>query len=283
MATEYSIKKIATIYTDFNEKFGIPRQGGLIEELKGEIVFEPEFRNPDTLRGLEEYSHIWLLWIFSENIRDGWSATVRPPRLGGNVRKGVFATRAPFRPSPIGMSAVRLEKIIDDPKRGPVLIVSGADLLSGTPIADIKPYIPYADSIPDAAAGLSALPWKQSLSVIDDTGLLPTSEAVQDVQSESGEDPAETEAAAETKALASAGKKPSPAAACAIANSSPNGGSAVYFPPEKAAALRKILALDPRPSYQEDPERIYGFGFAGFEIHFRVEAAELHIVEISKK
>lgn len=274
MATEYSIKKIATIYTDFNEKFGIPRQGGLIEELKGEIVFEPEFRNLDTLRGLEEYSHIWLLWIFSENIRDGWSATVRPPRLGGNVRKGVFATRAPFRPSPIGMSAVRLEKIVDDPKRGPVLIVSGADLLSGTPIADIKPYIPYADSIPDAAAGLSALPWKHSLSVIDDTGLLPTSEAVQDVQSESGENPAETEAA---------GKKPSPAAACAIANSSPADGSAVYFPPEKAAALRKILALDPRPSYQEDPERIYGFGFAGFEIHFRVEAAELHIVEISKK
>lgn len=144
------IKPIAYIKTDFKEKFGIPRQSGIIEEIKGEIIFEKDFRNSDSLRGLEEYSHIWLIFDFSENHRQGWSPTVRPPRLGGNKRVGVFATRSPFRPNNLGLSCVKLEKIVKDTKNGTVLIVSGVDLLNKTPIYDIKPYIPYCDSKPFA-------------------------------------------------------------------------------------------------------------------------------------
>ena len=141
---------IATIRSDFPTKFGIPRQSGLVEELRATVVFEPEYRNPDALRGLEDFSHLWLIWQFSEAVRDKWSPTVRPPRLGGNTRMGVFATRSPFRPNPIGLSCVRLEGIRREPELGHVLEVSGADLMDGTPILDIKPYIPYADCRPEA-------------------------------------------------------------------------------------------------------------------------------------
>ena len=151
-----TLKVIAHIHTAFPTKFGIPRQSGLVEELRGEIVFTPEYRNPDALRGLEDFSHIWLVWQFSGAVRDSWSPTVRPPRLGGNVRMGVFATRSPFRPNPIGLSCVRLEDITFSDARGPVLHVAGADLMDGTPIYDIKPYIPYADCHPEATEGFTA-------------------------------------------------------------------------------------------------------------------------------
>lgn len=152
------MKVIARIHTDFPTKFGIPRQSGIIASLQGRIVFEPEYRNTEAVRGLEEFSHIWLLWEFSQAVRDSWSPTVRPPRLGGNVRKGVFATRSPFRPNPIGLSSVRLEKVELDPNLGPVLYVSGADLMNGTPIYDIKPYIAYTDSHPEAVSGFASTP-----------------------------------------------------------------------------------------------------------------------------
>ena len=151
---QHSIKVIAWIRSDFRTKFGVPRQSGLVEALRAEIVFEPEFRNPDALRGIEGFSHLWLVWQFSATVREDWSPTVRPPRLGGNVRMGVFATRSPFRPNPIGLSCVRLEGV-EQRAEGPVLIVSGADLMDGTPIYDIKPYLPYADCKADAAGGFA--------------------------------------------------------------------------------------------------------------------------------
>ena len=151
-----TLKVIAHIHTAFPTKFGIPRQSGLVDGLLGEIIFTPEYRNADALRGLEDFSHIWLVWQFSGAVRESWSPTVRPPRLGGNTRMGVFATRSPFRPNPLGLSSVRLEAIEHRPEVGPVLIVRGADLMDGTPIYDIKPYIPYADCHPDAAAGFTA-------------------------------------------------------------------------------------------------------------------------------
>ncbi len=149
------MRVIARIRSDFPSKFGIPRQSGLIDALKSIVIFEPEFRNPDALRGLEGYSHLWLIWQFSEAMREGWSPTVRPPRLGGNTRMGVFATRSPFRPNPIGLSSVRLEKIEWQSEEGPRLHISGADLMDGSPIYDIKPYLPYTDSHPDAAGGFA--------------------------------------------------------------------------------------------------------------------------------
>lgn len=149
------IKPIARIRCDFPEKFGIPRQSGLIDALKAEIVFEPEYRDPTALRGLEGYSHIWLIWEFTESVREGWSPTVKPPRLGGNRRMGVFATRSPFRPNPLGLSCVRLEGIALSTPEGPVLKVAGADLMNGTPIYDIKPYLPHVDSHPEASAGFA--------------------------------------------------------------------------------------------------------------------------------
>ena len=156
MTSPYTLKTIAHIQSDFPEKFGIPRQSGLVESLKAKLIFEPDYRNPDALRGLEDYSHIWLIWGFSEAIRDEWSPTVRPPRLGGNQRMGVFATRSPFRPNPVGLSCVRLEGISTTPDFGPVLHISGADLMDGTPVFDIKPYLPYADSHPDAQGGFGS-------------------------------------------------------------------------------------------------------------------------------
>ena len=166
MAEEIAMKVIARIHTDFPEKFGIPRQSGLIEELKSTIVFEPEFRDANALRGLEEYSHLWLIWEFSEAVRDTWSPMVRPPRLGGNKRVGVFATRSPFRPNPVGLSAVQLEEVVLHGADAPYLVVSGADLMNGTPIYDIKPYLPHIDSHPDARGGFAVPAAEHRLKVV---------------------------------------------------------------------------------------------------------------------
>lgn len=220
---------IARIRTDFPTKFGIPRQSGLVKELQGRIVFEPEYRNPEAVRGLEDFSHVWLIWEFSESRRDGWSPTVRPPKLGGNVRKGVFATRSPFRPNPIGLSVVKLERVEFHKKFGPVLHVSGADLMDGTPIYDIKPYIPFADCIPDGKGGFTEETDNILLEVYFPEELLN------------------------------------------------------FITNEKQKALLQVLALDPRPSYQEDEERIYGLEFAGFDIRFRVKGRVINVVEVVKK
>lgn len=221
------MKVIARIRTDFPEKFGIPRQSRLVESLEGCIVFEPEYRVPEALRGLEGFSHIWLLWEFSENAGRQWSPTVRPPRLGGNTRMGVFATRSPFRPNPIGLSVVRLTKIDLHTEEGPVLLVAGADLMDGTPIYDIKPYLPHVDSIPEAAGGFAAEHQAESLCV---EILEPWLSRV---------------------------------------------------PEDKRDALRGILEQDPRPSYQSDPERVYGLSFAGLEVHFTVRDGRLTVCEIA--
>ena len=221
------MKVIARIHTDFPTKFGIPRQSGIISSLRGTIVFEPEYRVAEAVRGLEDFSHIWLLWEFSEAVRDTWSPTVRPPRLGGNVRKGVFATRSPFRPNPIGLSSVRLEHIYIDPDLGPVLYVSGADLMDGTPIYDIKPYIAYTDSHPDAVSGFASTPAEFLLQVDIPEDLL------------------------------------------------------IKVQPELRKSLIEVLAHDPRPQYQDDPERIYGMAFGGMEVKFKVNGMLLTVVDVS--
>ena len=217
---------IAHLRGDFSAKFGIPRQSGLVPALRSAVVFDPEFRNPDALRGLEGFSHLWLLWEFSQARRRGWSPTVRPPRLGGNRRMGVFATRSPFRPSPIGLSCVRLEHIQLSGPEGPILWVSGADLLDGTPILDIKPYLPYADCIPEASGGFAAVPKGADLAVEFPPELL------------------------------------------------------ARVPEEKRAALTGVLAQDPRPQYQSDPERIYAMAFAGLEVKFRVAGDVLTVTAV---
>ena len=214
---------IARIRSDFPTKFGIPRQSGLVEELKATIVFEPAYRNPDALRGLEEFSHIWLIWQFSEAVRDKWSPTVRPPRLGGNTRMGVFATRSPFRPNAIGLSCVKLEEIRKDPKLGTVLVVSGADLMDGTPILDIQPYLPYADSHPEATGGFTGNVGGKVLEVDFPPELL------------------------------------------------------AQVPEDKRGALIGVLSRDPRPSYQHDPDRVYGMAFGGWEVGFSVDGDILHV------
>ena len=223
------ITPIAHIRTDFPEKFGIPRQPGVVEELKGRIVFEPEYRNPDMIRGLEEFSHIWLIWEFSENLDETgnarWSPTVRPPRLGGNDRLGVFATRSPFRPNPIGLSAVKIEKISEDKGIGPVIHVLGADMVDGTPIYDIKPYIPYADSIPEAKGGFTDNMEYKTLKVEWELEDIP--DAVKD-------------------------------------------------------SLEKILSNDPRPHYQNDPDRVYGMSYAGYEVKFKVTGEVLTVLSVIK-
>ena len=221
----YEMRPIATIHTDFPTKFGIPRQGGLIEELHSTIVFEPEFRNPDALRGLEEFSHLWLIWQFSDALRDTWSPTVRPPRLGGNVKKGVFATRSPFRPNPIGLSVVKFDGM-EQTSKGTILHISGADLMDGTPIYDIKPYLPHIDAIPDAAGGFAKEVSVYELQVIFPDALLQK------------------------------------------------------LPEEKREAAIAVLKQDPRPSYQNDPERIYGFPFAGHEIKFKVDDTVLTVCAV---
>ena len=222
------IKPIAFIKTEFPEKFGIPRQSGLAKDLRGRIIFEPQFRNPDALRGLEGFSHIWLIWEFSANRTSReWQPTVRPPRLGGNTHLGVFATRSPFRPNPLGLSCVEIDRIDLFTDEGPVITVKGADLMDGTPIYDIKPYIRYADSRQQALCGYVDSLEERSLKVvfpselssrIEDTSVIPS--------------------------------------------------------------LVETLRLDPRPSYHDDPERVYGLSFARLNVKFRVNGEVLTVVDI---
>lgn len=216
---------IARIRSDFSQKFGIPRQSGLVPSLEATVVFEPEYRNADALRGLEGFSHLWLLWEFSESVGHPWTPTVRPPRLGGNARMGVFATRSPFRPNPIGLSCVRLKAIRTEHALGTVLDITGADLLNGTPIFDIKPYIPYADAHPDAVGGFA----------------------------QAAPPPLHVECA--------------PTLLQAL-------------PEARRAALLGVLAQDPRPSYQDDPARLYAMQFAGFDVRFRVSEGTLTVVQL---
>jgi len=172
MNEQISMQVIAHIRNDFIAKFGVPRQSGIVDSLTSVIVLEPEFRNPDVYRGLDGYSHLWLLWQFSQAERDGWSATVRPPKLGGNTRIGVFASRSPFRPNRIGLSSVKVERLELNSPEGPLLYVSGADLMNGTPILDIKPYLPYTDSHPDALGGYAVTPEEHQLAVTIPPALL---------------------------------------------------------------------------------------------------------------
>lgn len=224
---DISISVIARMKSDFPSKFGIPRQSGLVDELVSTIIFEPEYRNSDALRGIEEFSHIWLIWQFSEAVRKDWSPTVRPPRLGGNTRVGVFATRSPFRPNNLGLSSVRLVGIEHTKQYGTVLHVAGADLMDGTPIFDIKPYIPYGDSHPEATGGFT-----------DRTGdfLLEVNFPAQLLE---------------------------------------------RLPDSKQDAVVGVLSHDPRPSYQNDPDRIYGLPFAGFDIRFTVKDNTLTVVDVT--
>lgn len=223
-----TIHPVAYIRTAFPEKFGIPRQSGLASSLRARIVFEPEYRNPDALRGLEEFSHIWLIWEFSANRKTAsWQPTVRPPRLGGNIHMGVFATRSPFRPNPLGLSCVELESIEIDAQDGPVIIVRGADLMDGTPIYDIKPYIRYADSRPHAMCGYVENLKERNLKVVI---------------------PPEMTAGITDKSM--------------------------------MPALVETLQLDPRPSYHDDPERVYGLSFAGYNVRFKVSDNVLEVISL---
>ncbi|WP_295742196.1 tRNA (N6-threonylcarbamoyladenosine(37)-N6)-methyltransferase TrmO [uncultured Oscillibacter sp.] len=226
MSQEFSLRVIAHVRSDFPSKFGVPRQSGLVDDLESTLVFEPEFRNEDALRGLEGFSHLWLVWVFHQARRREWSPTVRPPRLGGNVRMGVFATRSPFRPNPIALSAVRLAGVERTREWGTVLRLRGADLMDGTPVLDIKPYLPYADCIPDALGGFAAVPAGEALEVAIPPDLLER------------------------------------------------------VPPDRRKSLRGVLAQDPRPHYQEDPDRVYGFGFGGLEVRFSVAGGVLTVREI---
>ncbi len=217
---------IARIHSDFPTKFGIPRQSGLAD-VPARIVFEPEYRNADALRGIEGFSHLWLIWQFSAAVRDGWSPTVRPPKLGGNKRIGVFATRSPFRPNEIGLSSVRLDRVELNTPDGPVLHISGADLMDGTPIFDIKPYLAYTDSHPEALGGFAL-----------------TTDAVR--------------VACPAQLLDK-------------------------LPEERRQTLLNVLAQDPRPGYQHEAGRVYGFPFAGFEVKFTVEGDLLTVRQIESR
>ena len=217
---------IARIHTDFPTKFGVPRQSGLAETTEGRIVFEPPYRNPDAFRGMEGFSHIWIIWQFSQAVRQGWSATVRPPRLGGNTRLGVFATRSPFRPNPIGLSCVRLTGIDLDTPEGPVLRVAGADMVDGTPIYDIKPYLPYVDSRPDATEGFTDKTRGYHLTVEFPPELL------------------------------------------------------FKMPEHAREAILEVLSQDPRPAYQDDPDRVYGVPFAGMDVKFSVAGDVLTVRDV---
>ena len=225
---EIPMKIIARIHSDFSSKFGIPRQSGLVSQLRSTIVFEPEYRNPDALRGLEDFSHLWVIWQFSEAVREQWSPTVRPPRLGGNKRLGVFATRSPFRPNEIGLSCVTIEGIEQTKDMGTVIHIGGADMLDGTPIMDIKPYIPYADSRPEASGGFTDSASSFLLDVCCPGSLLDC------------------------------------------------------FHEDKKEALIGVLSHDPRPSYQNDPDRIYGLEFAGYNVRFQVKESLLTVLDIQK-
>ena len=218
------LELIARFRSPFTSKFGSPKQSGLVEELRGEIVFEPKFRNADYLRGLEEFDYIWLIWEFSANPHKAVSPVVRPPVLGGNERVGVFATRSPFRPNPLGLSSVKIESIEWESAQGPVIHVLGADLMDGTPIYDIKPYIVYADSHADARSGfVDRRQWPKLEVVIPDS-------------------------------------------------------LRAVFSKEQLDALRHTLELDPRPHYQNDPQKVYGMPFEGRDIHFRVNDGVLTVL-----
>ncbi len=219
------MKVIARIRNAFDEKFGVPRQSGLAEEVLSTVVFEEEYRVPEALRGIEEFSHIWLIWGFDRSVRDTWSPTVRPPRLGGNRRVGVFATRSPFRPNAIGLSCVKLVSV-EKTAEGSVLVVAGADLVNGTPIYDIKPYLPYADCRPEASGGFTDAVEKRTVRV------------------EFSEEASEK------------------------------------LSPEMRGTLESVLKEDPRPAYQEDPEREYAFSFASSQIRFVVRDGVLLVTEI---
>ncbi|MEG0830080.1 MAG: tRNA (N6-threonylcarbamoyladenosine(37)-N6)-methyltransferase TrmO [Anaerovoracaceae bacterium] len=225
---EAIMKIIGHIHSDLPYKFGIPRQSGLAKSLESTIVFEPEYKNQEAFRGLEEFSHLWLIWQFSESVRDEWSPTVRPPRLGGNKRVGVFASRSPFRPNPIGLSSVKLDSIEINKKLGPILHISGADLMDKTPIYDIKPYLPYVDSHPEAFGGFSEGVKNYAVKVNIPDKWIP------------------------------------------------------LIPEEKREGLMEVLAQDPRPSYQNDKNRIYGLSFAGLNIKFTVEDDQLLVCQITK-
>ncbi|MBR3724525.1 MAG: tRNA (N6-threonylcarbamoyladenosine(37)-N6)-methyltransferase TrmO [Bacteroidales bacterium] len=222
------MQPIAHIESCFPTKFGIPRQAGIVDT-PARIVFEPPYRIADALRGLEDFDYIWLIWFFSQSEGHNWSPTVRPPRLGGNRRMGVFATRSPFRPNPIGLSSVRLLSIETDPQLGPVLNISGADLMDGTPILDIKPYLPYTDSHPQARSGFA------------------------------------------------------PTAADTLLHVEYNPETKTILPPSLFDSLTDLLAHDPRPQYQSDPNRVYGMGFAGYEIKFTVSDGIVTVIEITPK
>ena len=225
-----TLEPIAYFKSPFVSKFGIPRQSGLVPELRGEIRFCDKYRRTEAVRGLEGFDYIWLIWEFSANRRDpdaAWQPTVRPPRLGGNARLGVFATRSPFRPNPLGLSCVRIERIDFDCAEAPVIHVLGADLMDGTPIYDIKPYIPYSDAHPDAAGGFTdSADWKPLKVLIPDT-------VRDDLELRPG--------------------------------------------PEGLETLVGVLAQDPRPRYQDDPERVYGMPFCGLDIRFKTEAGSLTV------
>ena len=223
-----NIQIIARMHSDFPTKFGIPRQSGLVQELRSTIVFEPEFRNKDALRGIDDFTHLWIIWQFSEAVRQGWSPTVRPPRLGGNTRMGIFATRSPFRPNNLGLSSVRLVGIEHTAQYGTVLHVAGADLMDGTPIFDIKPYIPYSDSHPDATGGFTDQAGEFLLQVNFPDALL------------------------------------------------------AILPKDKRQSAIGVLSHDPRPSYQRDPDRIYGLAFAGYNIRFQIKDDILTVSEVEK-
>ena len=221
------MKIIAHIENDFSTKFGIPRQSGLVNSLRSRIVFAPDYRHPDAFRGLEDFSHVWLIWEFSQAVRQKWSPTVRPPRLGGNTRMGVFATRSPFRPNPVGLSAVQLEEVVLHGADAPYLVVSGADLMNGTPIYDIKPYLPHIDSHPDARGGFAVPAAEHRLKVVFPEQWLEK------------------------------------------------------VPEQLRDGLTEVLAQDPRPSYQHDPERVYGFGFARLEVKFTVDGDVLTVCGVT--
>jgi len=227
MSENITIKPIAHIKTNFKEKFGIPRQSGRVPSLKGEIVFESQFQNSDFLRGIEEFSHLWLIFDFSHSHKEQHSPTVRPPRLGGNTRIGVFASRSPFRPNNLGLSCVKLEKIDYNTQNGPIITVSGIDLLDGTPIYDIKPYIPYTDCRTDAVGSYSDEHKFHRLNIIDRDRLLEA------------------------------------------------------LPNDIRETVTDCLADDPRPSYQNDPMRVYGMNFAGYNINFTVDNENLYIKNIT--
>ena len=220
------MKIIARIQNDFTTKFGIPRQSGIVEELKATIIFEPEYRNNDAVRGLDGFSHIWLIWQFSQAVREEFTPLVRPPRLGGNTYMGVFATRSPYRPNSMGLSCVKLDKVELDDTLGPILHISGADLMDGTPIFDIKPYLPFTDCHPEATNGFSPSSEECSLKVECNDELLK------------------------------------------------------ILPDDKQKTVLSLLRLDPRPQYHDNPERVYGMSFAGFDIRFRVDGNRLTVCEI---